>query len=205
MQPDDWNSKKSKDVLQQSHHWLGLVSKYEALSGEKLTDAMNVTLALCAALSENSPFFSGGEPLQSQKSAAQNNGATKFGINNFGRGVAKVFVPDATKFGTIKQMRHNRFFIVCLATIATISVMTVQWLHTCWGKTCSWQGGWWHKLEQVRKSATEAIDLPTHKRSIRIVYFMWSLVKVLTHERTPKRSLWQQNRCARAEPLMRSH
>ena len=40
--------------------------------------------------------------------------------------MAKVFVPDATKFCTFKQMQHDLFFIVCLATIATITVMSMQ-------------------------------------------------------------------------------
>ena len=35
---------KSKDVLQQYYHWMELISKYEALSGEKTTDAVTHTL-----------------------------------------------------------------------------------------------------------------------------------------------------------------
>ena len=37
----------------------------------------------------------------------------------------KVFVPDATNFCTIKQMQQDYFFIMCLATIATIDLMTM--------------------------------------------------------------------------------
>ena len=42
----EWNVAKSKDVIQQCYHWLELISKYEALSGEKITDRVKITLAL---------------------------------------------------------------------------------------------------------------------------------------------------------------
>ena len=35
-----------KDVIQQYYHWLELISKYETLSGEKITDRVKITLAL---------------------------------------------------------------------------------------------------------------------------------------------------------------
>ena len=46
MQPVKWNSEKSKDVLQQYHHWLTRISKYEAISGDKVNDTIKITLAL---------------------------------------------------------------------------------------------------------------------------------------------------------------
>ena len=36
----EWSSEDSKDALQQYHHWLELFAKYEALSGEEVTDAI---------------------------------------------------------------------------------------------------------------------------------------------------------------------
>ena len=46
MLPVEWNVEKSKDVTQQYHHWLELISKYEALNGEKVSDTIKITLAL---------------------------------------------------------------------------------------------------------------------------------------------------------------
>ena len=48
MPPVEWPSEKFKDVGQRHHHWLDLVSKYEALCGEKVTDTVRITLALQA-------------------------------------------------------------------------------------------------------------------------------------------------------------
>ena len=39
----EWNVKKSKDVFQQFYHWLELISKYVAFSGEKITDTVKIT------------------------------------------------------------------------------------------------------------------------------------------------------------------
>ena len=49
MSPVEWNVEKSKDALQQYYHWLELISKYEALSGVKFTNAVKITLALQSA------------------------------------------------------------------------------------------------------------------------------------------------------------
>ena len=38
MSPAEWNVEKSKDIIQQCYHWLELISKYEALNGEKVSD-----------------------------------------------------------------------------------------------------------------------------------------------------------------------
>ena len=47
MSPVEWNAEKSKDVIQQYYyHWLELISKYEAISSEKITDTVKITLAL---------------------------------------------------------------------------------------------------------------------------------------------------------------
>ena len=46
MSPVEWNAEKSKDVIQQYYHWLELNSKYEAISSEKITDTVEITLAL---------------------------------------------------------------------------------------------------------------------------------------------------------------
>ena len=46
MSPVEWNAEKSKDVIQQYHHWLELISKYEAVSSEKISDTVKITLAL---------------------------------------------------------------------------------------------------------------------------------------------------------------
>ena len=46
MPPVEWNAEKSKDVIQQYYHWLELISKYEAISSEKITDTVKITLAL---------------------------------------------------------------------------------------------------------------------------------------------------------------
>ena len=46
MSPVEWNTEKSKDVIQQYYHWLELISKYEAISSEKITDTVKITLAL---------------------------------------------------------------------------------------------------------------------------------------------------------------
>ena len=46
MSPVEWNAEKSKDVIQQYDHWLELISKYEAISSEKITDTVKITLAL---------------------------------------------------------------------------------------------------------------------------------------------------------------
>ena len=40
MSPVEWNAQKSKDVIQQCYHWLELVSKYEAVSSEKISDIL---------------------------------------------------------------------------------------------------------------------------------------------------------------------
>ena len=46
MSPVEWNAEKSKDVIQQYYHWLELISKYEAISSEKISDTVKITLAL---------------------------------------------------------------------------------------------------------------------------------------------------------------
>ena len=46
MTPSEWNPEKSSNVLQQYHHWLELISKYESLSSEKIADSIEITLAL---------------------------------------------------------------------------------------------------------------------------------------------------------------
>ena len=46
MSPVEWNAEKSKDVIQQYYHWLELISKYEAISSEKITDTVKITPAL---------------------------------------------------------------------------------------------------------------------------------------------------------------
>ena len=46
MSPVEWNAEKSKDVIQQYYRWLELISKYEAISSEKITDTVKITLAL---------------------------------------------------------------------------------------------------------------------------------------------------------------
>ena len=46
MSPVGWNAEKSKDVIQQYYHWLELISKYEAISSEKISDTVKITLAL---------------------------------------------------------------------------------------------------------------------------------------------------------------
>ena len=46
MSPVEWNAEKSKDVIQQCYHWLELISKYEAVSSEKISDSVKITLAL---------------------------------------------------------------------------------------------------------------------------------------------------------------
>ena len=60
----------------------------------------------------------------SPRSAPQKNETTKFGRKNLGRGVEKVFVPDASAQSSKCNMTCS--FIVCLATIATIGLMTMQ-------------------------------------------------------------------------------
>ena len=42
----EWNAEKSKDVIEQYYHWLELISKYEAISSEKISDTVKITLAL---------------------------------------------------------------------------------------------------------------------------------------------------------------
>ena len=42
----EWSAEKLKDVIQQYYHWLELISKYEAISSEKITDTVKITLAL---------------------------------------------------------------------------------------------------------------------------------------------------------------
>ena len=44
--PVEWSAEKSKDVTQQCYHWLELISKYEAISSEKISDTAKITLAL---------------------------------------------------------------------------------------------------------------------------------------------------------------
>ena len=46
MTPSEWNPEKSSNVLQQYHHWLELISKYESLSSEKIAPSIKITLAL---------------------------------------------------------------------------------------------------------------------------------------------------------------
>ena len=46
MSPVEWNAEKSKDVIQQYYHGLELISKYVAISSEKITDTVKITLAL---------------------------------------------------------------------------------------------------------------------------------------------------------------
>ena len=46
MTPSEWNPEKSSNVLQQYHHWLELISKYESLSSEKIAPSITITLAL---------------------------------------------------------------------------------------------------------------------------------------------------------------
>ena len=46
MSPVEKNAEKSKDVIQLCYHWLELISKYEAISSEKITDTVKITLAL---------------------------------------------------------------------------------------------------------------------------------------------------------------
>ena len=46
MSPVEWNAEKSKDVIQQYYHWLELTPKYEAISSEKISDTVKITLAL---------------------------------------------------------------------------------------------------------------------------------------------------------------
>ena len=46
MTPSEWNPEKSSSVLQQYHHWLELISKYESLSSEKIAPSIKITLAL---------------------------------------------------------------------------------------------------------------------------------------------------------------
>ena len=46
MSPVEWNAEKSKDVIQQYYHWLELISKHEAISSEKISDTVKITLAL---------------------------------------------------------------------------------------------------------------------------------------------------------------
>ena len=38
----EWNVEMSKDVLQQYDHWMELISKYEAVSGDEITDAVKI-------------------------------------------------------------------------------------------------------------------------------------------------------------------
>ena len=44
--PVEWSAGKSKDVIRQYYHWLELISKYEAISLEKISDTVKITLAL---------------------------------------------------------------------------------------------------------------------------------------------------------------
>ena len=46
MLPVEWNVEKSNDVTQQCYRWLELISKYEAINGENVTDKRKITLAL---------------------------------------------------------------------------------------------------------------------------------------------------------------
>ena len=46
MSPVEWSAEKSKDVIQQYYHWLEPISKYEAVSSEKISDTVKIALAL---------------------------------------------------------------------------------------------------------------------------------------------------------------
>ena len=46
MSPVEWSAEKSENVIQQHYHWLELISKYEAVNSEKISDTVKITLAL---------------------------------------------------------------------------------------------------------------------------------------------------------------
>ena len=142
----------------------------------------------------------------SQRSALQKNGNTKLGKTFFDEGWQRSSSQMPPSSAQSSKCNMACCFIVRLATLPQPSPQSVWWqCNDCahmpkknmfvTKRLVAWAGRIW-------KSATKSIDLPAHKRSIRIVYFMWSLVKVLTHERTLKGSLWQPNRSAQAEPLI---
>ena len=53
MQPIEWNTEQSNDVRQQCQHWVELIWKYEALSGEELTGS-SISESQCQTVNDTS-------------------------------------------------------------------------------------------------------------------------------------------------------